>query len=245
MRGVGSVLLLVFLTVAPVRALPPADTIPSRGGPIRIQPIFHASTQIEHAGKVIQIDPWSQGDYSRAKRADLILITDIHPDHLDRAALAKVRKAGTVIVGPKAVARELPGIAVLRNYERTTIYGISIEAVPMYNLKRGPAPGQLYHTKGRGNGYVLTLGGKRLYFSGDTENIPEARRLRNVDVAFVCMNLPYTMTPTEAAAMVRAFRPRIVYPYHYRGSDREAFRSALKGAPIEVRLRDWYAGPQR
>jgi L-ascorbate metabolism protein UlaG (beta-lactamase superfamily) len=243
MRGVGSVVLLAALAATPVRALPPADAIPARGGAIRIQPIFHASTQIEHGGKVIQIDPWSQGDYSQAKRADLILITDIHPDHLDRAALEKVRKAGTVIVGPEAVARELSGVTVLRNGERKTIAGVSIEAIPMYNLQRGPAPGQLFHTKGRGNGYVLALGGKRLYFSGDTENIPEARRLKNIDVAFVCMNLPYTMTPVEAAAMVRAFRPKIVYPYHYRGSDLGAFRSALRGATIEVRLRDWYAAP--
>jgi L-ascorbate metabolism protein UlaG (beta-lactamase superfamily) len=248
MREVFSALLLAGLAAAPglsrpTAGLPAVETIPARGGPIRIQPITHASAQIEHGGKVIQLDPWSQGDYSRAKPADLILITDVHPDHLDPAALAKLRKAGTVIVGPEAVARQLPGVTVVRNGERKTIAGVSIEAVPMYNLQRGPAPGQLFHTKGRGNGYVLTLGGKRLYFSGDTENIPEVRRLKNIDVAFVCMNLPYTMTPAEAAAMVRAFRPRIVYPYHYRGSDLEAFRSALRGTPVEVRLRDWYPAP--
>lgn len=243
MRGI--YLLLAALAAAPVRALSPADTISAQGGPIRVQPITHGSVQIEHGGKVIHLDPWSQGDYSRAKPADLILITDVHPDHLDPAAIAKVRKAGTVIVGPEAVARQLPGVTVLRNGERRTIAGIAVEAVPMYNLKRGPAPGQLYHTKGRGNGYVVTLGGKRLYFSGDTENIPEARRLRNIDVAFVCMNLPYTMTPAEAAAMTAAFRPKIVYPYHYRGSNLEAFRSALKGKPIEVRLRDWYPASGR
>ena len=238
--------LLFFVALAaaaPVCALPQADIIAAQGGPIRIQPITHASVQIEHGKTVIHLDPWSQGDYSKAKPADLILITDIHPDHLDPAAIAKVRKSGaaTIIVGPEAVAGKLPGVTILRNGERKTLAGVTIEAVAMYNLQRGPAPGQLYHTKGRGNGYVLTLGGKRLYFSGDTENIPEARQLKNIDVAFVCMNLPYTMTPTEAAALVKAQRPRIVYPYHYRGANLEEFRSALRGSPVEVRVRDWYA----
>lgn len=230
----------VFSLVAAARA---ADTIPAKGGPITITPIFHGSVQIEHGNTVIHVDPWSQGDYSRAKPADLVLITDIHPDHLDKAALGRVRKTGTKIVAPSAVAEQLQGtggVTVLRNGERRTVGGVLIEAVPMYNLERGPAPGQRFHTKGRGNGYVLTLGGKRIYLSGDTENIPEMRALKNIDVAFVCMNLPYTMTPAEAAAAVKAFRPRIVYPYHYRGSDTEAFVKALQGLPIEVRSRDWY-----
>jgi len=115
----------------------------------------------------------------------------------------------------------------------------------MYNLTRGPAPGQLYHPKGRGNGYLLTLGGKRVYIAGDTACTPEMRALTNIDVAFLPMNLPYTMPPTEAAACAKAFEPHIVYPYHYRGSDLKAFADALKGEPIEVRLRDWYPGGGR
>ena len=111
----------------------------------------------------------------------------------------------------------------------------------MYNLTRGPAPGKLYHDKGRGNGYVITYGGLRMYVAGDTENIPEMRALKNIDVAFVPMNLPYTMTPEEAAAAVKAFKPKIVYPYHYQGTDLKAFETALNGSGIEVRLRDWYA----
>ena len=110
----------------------------------------------------------------------------------------------------------------------------------MYNLKRGPAPGQLYHTNGRGNGYVLTYGGTRFYISGDTENTPEMRSLKNIDVAFICMNLPYTMPPAEAAAAVKAFHPKIVYPYHYRGQDPSTFAELLKGTGIEVRLQQWY-----
>jgi L-ascorbate metabolism protein UlaG (beta-lactamase superfamily) len=111
----------------------------------------------------------------------------------------------------------------------------------MYNLTRGPAAGQLYHTKGRGNGYVITLGGKRIYIAGDTEGVPEMRALKNIDVAFIPMNLPYTMTPEEAADAVKAFHPAMVYPYHYRGSDVQAFANALKGTGIDVRVRDWYA----
>ena len=113
--------------------------------------------------------------------------------------------------------------------------------MPMYNLKRGPSAGQAFHDKGRGNGYVLTYGGKRFYFSGDTEGIPEMRALKNIDVAFVCMNLPYTMTPEEAAEAVKAFHPKIVYPYHYMGSDPKAFAAALTGRGIDVRDRDWYS----
>ena len=117
---------------------------------------------------------------------------------------------------------------------------LEIEAVPMYNLKRGPAPGKLYHEKGRGNGYVLTYGGRRFYISGDTENVPEMRALTEIDVAFVCMNLPYTITPEEAAEAVKAFRPKVVYPYHSRGSDLALFEKSLAGTGIDVRIRDWY-----
>ena len=116
----------------------------------------------------------------------------------------------------------------------------TIEAIPAYNLTRGPAPGQLFHDKGRGNGYILTYGGKRFYFSGDTEGVPEVLALKNIDAAFVCMNLPYTMTPQEAATMVKAFHPAVVYPYHYRGSDLAAFSAGLAGTGIDVRVREWY-----
>jgi L-ascorbate metabolism protein UlaG (beta-lactamase superfamily) len=218
-----------------------ADTIPATGGNIEVTPIVHASTQLEHAGKIIHVDPWSQGsDYSKAKPADLILITDIHGDHLDPAAIDKVKKAGTVIVGPAAAAEKLPGIQTIANGETKTFAGVTVEAVPMYNLQRGPQPGQLFHTKGRGNGYVVTLGGKRLYFAGDTECTPEMQALTNIDAAFVPMNLPYTMPPSEAAQCVAAFAPKVVYPYHYRGSKVEEFTAALAGKGVEVRALNWY-----
>jgi L-ascorbate metabolism protein UlaG (beta-lactamase superfamily) len=222
-------------------AVPPPDTIPATGGDITIQPLNHATLQIRHAGHVIDVDPVGQADYTGLAQPDIILITDIHGDHLDKATVAKVRKATTKIVAPAAAAPQLESPIVIANGETKTVDGISIEAIPMYNLTRGPAAGQLYHDKGRGNGYVVTLGGKRIYIAGDTEGIPEMRALKNIDVAFVPMNLPYTMTPAEAADAVKAFSPKIVYPYHYRGSNLDEFANALKGTGIDVRLRDWYA----
>ncbi len=214
--------------------------IKAADGEIKITPIMHASTQIEYGGRVIHVDPWSQGDYTNAKQADLILVTDIHADHLDPAAIAKIRKSGAPVVAPAAAAEKLENATVISNGETKTVAGVSIEAIPMYNLQRGPSAGQFYHTKGRGNGYVITLGGKRLYFAGDTECIPEMRNLKNIDIAFVPMNLPYTMTPAEAAECVKAFKPKIVYPYHYRSSNVDEFAAALKGEAIEVRRVNWY-----
>jgi len=145
-----------------------------------------------------------------------------------------------VFIAPAAVAKTITSAKVLANGQSTTWEQWTIEAVPMYNIKRGPTPGTFYHDKGRGNGYILTYGGTRFYLSGDTEGIPEMRALKNIDVAFICMNLPYTMTPEEAADAVRAFHPKVVYPYHYRGSDTEAFKTALDATGIDVRLRNWY-----
>jgi len=210
-------------------------------GDLRITPIRHGSLMLEFQGKVIHIDPWSQANYAGLPKADLILITDIHGDHMDRKAIDQIKKDSTIIVAPEAVAATITEAQVIKNGETKTISGVQIEAVPMYNLKRGPQPGQLYHTKGRGNGYVLTPGGKRVYISGDTECIPEMKELKNIDIAFICMNLPFTMPPEEAAECIKAFRPRVVYPYHYRNSDLSALSNALKDEKgIELRIRDWY-----
>ncbi len=217
------------------------DVLHTGAGELRIRPITHGSLMLEFRGKVIHVDPWSRGNYAGLPKADLILITDIHPDHMDRTMVDQLKKETTVILAPAAVAETIREAQVIRNGEKKTVDGILVEAVPMYNLVRGPSPGQLYHTKGRGNGYVLTLGGKRLYISGDTECVPEIKALKGIDVAFLCMNLPFTMPPEEAAECVKAFRPKIVYPYHYRNSDLSVFVNALKGeSGIEVRLRNWY-----
>jgi len=224
----------------PVAAATSPQTFETPAGPVKITPIYHASLLIQAGGKAIYLDPAKPAKFDGLPSADLILITDIHGDHMDPASIAKVSKHGTEIIAPAAVAKTVTTASVISNGETRTWDGWTIEAIPMYNLVRGPAPGELYHTKGRGNGYVLTYGGKRFYFSGDTENIPEMRGLKNIEVAFVCMNLPYTMPPEEAAEAVKAFHPRVVIPYHYRGSDLNVFKKALDGTGIEVRILNWY-----
>ena len=147
---------------------------------------------------------------------------------------------GTVVIIPGAASGDVPNGTVMKNGETKKLGVWTLEAVPMYNLKRGPSAGQLFHDKGRGNGYVVTYGGLRIYIAGDTEGIPEMRALKNIDVAFVPMNLPYTMPPEEAAEAVKAFHPKIVYPYHFGESDLTVFSKALAGTGIDVRIRKWY-----
>jgi L-ascorbate metabolism protein UlaG (beta-lactamase superfamily) len=231
-----------FAGAVSLHAMAAPDTIQATGGPITIQPITHAALQLKYGNQVITVDPTAMGgDYNALPKADIILITDIHGDHLDPATITKASKPTTAVVIPGAAAAQVKGGTVIANGESKTINGIAIEAVPMYNLQRGPSAGQLFHTKGRGNGYIVTVGGKRLYFAGDTECTPEMKALKTIDVAFVPMNLPYTMPPSEAAECVKAFKPKIVYPYHYMGSDLNQFADALKGSGVDVRIRDWYA----
>ncbi|HWR52866.1 MAG TPA: MBL fold metallo-hydrolase [Bryobacteraceae bacterium] len=216
------------------------DEFSTSAGPVKITPIQHASFMIEAGGKVIHVDPSGPQNFEGAPAADLILLTDIHGDHLDAAAMQKVLKTGTAIFAPPAAIEKVPAAKPIKNGQAVDWDGWKIEAIPAYNMQRGPSPGKFYHEKGRGNGYVMTYGGKRFYIAGDTEAIPEMKALKDIDVAFVPMNLPYTMTPEEAAEAVRAFRPKVVYPYHYRNSDLKAFESALAGTGVDVRLRDWY-----
>jgi len=237
-------ILSLSMALLPV-AVRAQSVVPATGGNITITPFQHATVQVEYGGKVIQVDP-AQGDLTKAKPGDLVLVTDIHGDHLNPGLIAKVRKPGAPVVMPAAVQQDpagakIPGpVEVMANGQTKTVAGVSIEAVPMYNLQRGPAAGQLFHTKGRGNGYIVTLGGKRVYFAGDTECTAEMKALKDIDVAFIPMNLPYTMPPSEAAACVKAFKPKIAIPYHYQGQKPEEFQAALKGSGIEVRLLNWY-----
>ncbi len=223
-----------------VHASTATQTFATSAGPVKITPLYHASTLIEAGGKVIYLDPAKPAKFTGLPKADLILITDIHQDHMDPASLPEVTKPGTDILAPPAVVETVKAAKPIANGESKTWQGWTIEAIPAYNIQRGPAPGKLFHDKGRGNGYVLTYGGKRFYFSGDTEGIPEMRALKDIDVAFVCMNLPYTMPPEEAADAVKAFHPKVAIPYHYRGSDLAVFKKKLEGTGIEVRLLDWY-----
>ena len=217
--------------------------IAASGGDIVVTAIMHGSVQIEHAGRVIQIDP-AMGDLKKAKDADLILVTDVHEDHLSIGGIADVRKSGTVLVAPREVAAivskaDAPLVEVMTNGQSKTVAGVPIETVPMYNLQR-KLGGEPFHARGRGNGYVITLGGKRLYFAGDTECVPEIKALKNVDVAFLPMNVPFTMPPAEAADCAKAFKPKVAIPYHFQGSRFADFGAALKGSAIEVRELNWY-----
>lgn len=216
------------------------DEFPTAAGPVRITPVQHASLMLEAGGQVIHVDPVGEQNYQDLPPADLILITHTHGDHLDLKTIGRLRKSSTQIMAPEAALKSIPDAIVIRNGEKKTFGKWEIEAVPAYNMQRGPAPGRLFHEKGSGNGYVLTYGGKRFYVSGDTEGVPEMKALRNIDVAFVCMNLPYTMPPEEAAEAIRSFRPKIVYPYHCRNADLAVLEKALAGSGIDVRLRNWY-----
>src|ERR1700681_3875999 len=233
-----SSVLVVTLFAGAALAAPPQEFSTS-AGTLKLTPIQHASLMIQAGGKVLYIDP-AQGSFDGMPQADYILITDSHGDHMAPEIVNKLKKSGTEIVAPQAVSEKVSGTSVIA-YGQTKMLGpFTVEATPAYNLTRGPAAGKLFHDKGRGCGYIVTYGGKRFYFSGDTEAIPEMKALKNIDVAFVCMNLPYTMTPEEAAEGVRAFHPAVVYPYHYMGSDLTAFAKALEGSGVEVRLRNWY-----
>jgi L-ascorbate metabolism protein UlaG (beta-lactamase superfamily) len=238
----------------PVR--PQQQTFDTSAGPVKITPIYHATVLIETPGMEIYIDPAKPAPLDDLPAAQQILITDIHPDHMDADAIYTLGAGGargTVVIAPPAVMKDTKvaqvvldvtvGAKLLSNGESMQLNrnaGWTVEAVPMYNIVHKMPSGEPYHVKGRGNGYVMTYGGKRFYFSGDTEGTPEMRALQNIDVAFVCMNMPYTMTPEEAADAVKAFHPKVVIPYHYRGSDPTVFQKALEGTGIEVRLLDWY-----
>jgi L-ascorbate metabolism protein UlaG (beta-lactamase superfamily) len=230
----------LFAVGAQAQMARPVQTFTTSAGPVKITPVYHASLAIEAGGKVIIIDPAKPAMFMGLPQADLILITDIHGDHMDADMIKSVSKAGTEIIAPPAVVTTITAASPISNGEKKTWGAWTIEAIPMYNLTRGPAAGKLFHDKGRGNGYVLTYGGKRFYFSGDTENIPEMRALKNIDVAFICMNLPYTMTPDEAVEAVKAFHPKVAIPYHYKGQDTTVFQKGLAGTGVEVRLLDWY-----
>ncbi len=226
-----------------------ADQIATKKGPLTVQPITHGSVVFAWNGKTIYVDPSGGAEaYAGLAAPDVILITDIHGDHLDLKTLAGLTVGKALLVVPRAVADKLPAeykaqVRILNNGQKLDTLGLTVAAIPMYNL---PEAADAPHTKGRGNGYVLGLGGKTVYLSGDTEDIAEMRALKGIDVAFVCMNLPYTMDVNQAAQGVLAFKPGIVYPYHYRGqgglSDVAGFKQQVNAGnkKIDVRLRNWY-----
>ncbi len=241
--------LLCISILAGFAQRPSPDIIETSKGTLTIQPILHAAVVLSWNNKTIYVDPYGGAKaYEGLPAPDLILITDIHGDHLHLETLNGLKTSGAAFIVPQAVADMLPEnfkkkAVVLNNGKNIEEKGISISAIPMYNL---PETADSKHTKGRGNGYILNLGGKMVYLSGDTEDIPEMRNLKNIDIAFICMNLPYTMDINQAASAVLEFKPKIVYPYHYRGqdglSDIEGFKKLVNAdnSSIDVRLRNWY-----
>ncbi len=225
---------------APAQEAFEKDVIKTSGGDLEISFIGHGSLMMKFGGKVIHVDPYSRlADYSRLPKADLLLITHEHQDHLDPVAIDKIRTRDTKVVLTEKCAEKVSGGLIMKNGDTNTVEGMKIEAVPAYNLVHTRENGQPFHPKGQGNGYVLTFGDKRVYVAGDTENMPEMKALKNIDIAFLPMNLPYTMTPEMVADAARAFRPKVLYPYHYGDTDPTRVAALLKdNKDIEVRIRE-------
>lgn len=226
-----------------------SDIVKTKNGYLKILPVLHSSLVLTYNNKTIYIDPYGGGKmYEGIKAPDIILITDIHGDHLNQKTLDSIDTSRAIFIVPPEVKNKMlekyqSQIVVLKNGQGVHRLDFFINAVPMYNL---PEEIDAKHPKGRGNGYVLEIDDKQIYISGDTEDIPEMRMLKNIDIAFVCMNLPYTMDIYQAANAVLEFQPKIVYPFHYRGkegfSDVAAFKKIIttKNTKIEVRLKNWY-----
>ena len=215
------------------------DVIPTSAGDLQITFIGHGSLYLTFGNKVIHVDPYGKlADYGQLPKADLVLITHEHRDHLDPAALEKVIKPMTIVVANADAASQVSGSRSMKNGDFQTIDGITIEAVPAYNLVHKRDSGEPFHPRGIGNGYILNFGDTRVYIAGDTENTPEMKALQDIDVAFLPMNLPYTMTPEMVADAARAFKPGILYPYHFGDTDTAKLTALLEDQKtIEVRIR--------
>jgi L-ascorbate metabolism protein UlaG (beta-lactamase superfamily) len=216
------------------------DTVWTAAGELELVFLGHGSLLFLFGGKTIYVDPFSRvADYAALPKADLVLITHEHRDHLDLEALAVVRTDRTAVVLTEVCAAQVEGGTVMRNGDARTVAGLKVEAVPAYNLVHRRESGELFHPPGVGNGYLLTFGDKRVYVAGDTENVPEMKRLRGVDIAFLPMNLPYTMTPEMVADAARAFRPKVLYPYHFGTTDTSRLVALLEDqGGVEVRIRE-------
>jgi L-ascorbate metabolism protein UlaG (beta-lactamase superfamily) len=234
-----ALLLLVLALPLPGQPKFKTDTLTSTEGPILLSFLGHGSVMLEFKGKVIYVDPVSRyADLSKMPKADLILITHEHGDHLDSAAIEGCRTGETKILCTETCLPKARGGSVMKNGETQTLSGVKIEAVPAYNIVNVRSEGIPYHAKGTGNGYILTLGGKRIYTAGDTENNPEMSKLGTIDVAFLPMNLPYTMTPEMVAEAAKRIQPKILYPYHFGKTDTALLVNLLKDEKgIEIRIR--------
>jgi L-ascorbate metabolism protein UlaG (beta-lactamase superfamily) len=232
-------ILALLLAANATAATFPRDTIPTTAGPLEITFIGHGTLMFAWQGKVIHVDPWTRlADYSALPKADLVLITHAHRDHLDPAALAQVRTPTTAVVASLSCEGKVEGAMIMANGDSRTVAGIGITAVPAYNVVHRREDGSPYHPPGEGNGYVLTFGDVTVLVAGDTENVPELKALSGIQVAFLPMNLPFTMTPDMVADLARALKPRILYPYHYGNTDPQRLVELLADTPeIQVRIR--------
>lgn len=231
---------LLLCATAVVAGEPPEkDRLAGPTGKLEITFLGHGSLILSGKGTVVHVDPFSKvADYATLPKADIILITHEHPDHLDSAALQAIRKETTRVIASAAAAGPVKGATVLENGARLSLGQLGVEAVPAYNIKHERSPGVPFHPKGRGNGYVVTMAGLKVYITGDTENIPEMKNLVGMDVAFLPMNLPYTMTPEMVADAARMISPKILYPYHFGETDTSLLVARLKDRPeIEIRIR--------
>jgi L-ascorbate metabolism protein UlaG (beta-lactamase superfamily) len=215
------------------------DVLPTSAGEVVLTFLGHGSLRFTFAGKEIYVDPFGEvADFSKLPKADVILITHEHYDHCDPKAVEAVRQNTTQLVAAAACRSMLAAGNLLQNGDSCTVDGLPIQAVPAYNRVHKHGNGQLFHKPGEGNGYILVFGNQRVYIAGDTENIPEMRNLQNIGVAFLPVNVPYTMTPEMAADAARMIRPRILYPYHFGDTDLSRLVDLLKDEKgIEVRIR--------
>ena len=215
-----------------------SDSIKTSMGEMKVTFIGHSSLIFQINKMVIYCDPWSKlADYSKFPKADLILITHEHFDHLDTGAISSISKQETKVFSNALAAKQIADAQVLNNGDHVNYGAISIEAVPAYNIIHIREDGQPYHPKGVGNGYIVTFGDKRIYIAGDTEDIPEMKALKNIEIAFLPMNIPYTMTPEMVVHAVALFHPSILYPYHTGETDVKKLLPLLKGSSVEVRIR--------
>ncbi len=241
MNNILFIVLAAFFMIASVFAQDTfeKDTIKTSKGNLEITFIGHASLMFRFDNKNIFIDPWSKlADYSKFPKADLIVLTHHHGDHLDLSAIEKIKTDKTIIVCTKLCEEKIPEGIVMNNGDEKTVDGIDIKAIPAYNMVHKRDNGEPFHPKGEGNGYIITFGDKKVYIAGDTENTPEMKALKNIDIAFLPMNLPYTMTPEMVANAVKSFKPKILYPYHTGDTDISKLVDLMKDTKkVEVRIR--------
>ena len=245
MQRAALLLLLILLAFSPTPGLRAQgtfqqDTLPTGSGDLTITFIGHGTLMFSHGETVVHVDPVSrEADYTHLPDADLILVTHEHGDHLDPEAIALLQKDDTRVVASPSCEGRIEGVRIMENGEEADLSGFHVEAVPAYNRVHMRSEGTPYHPQGNGNGYIITFEDLRVYVAGDTENIPEMKALQDIDVAFLPMNLPYTMTPEMVADAARAFRPRILYPYHFGDTDPSRLVDLLGNEPeIEVRVRE-------